>query len=241
MTKKNALIVGGSSGLGLELAKLLQPEFNIIITGRRDPQISGMAFHTLELGDGDLSATLDKFTAQMPTIDTLIIAAGFYQEGQLKNLGDADIHKMMNVGLTAPLLLLQRLLKKQPRLEQVVFITSTSQFTPRLLESVYTAAKAGLAMLAESLAEDPAIGKVLVAAPAGMNTRFWENAPRPAGTSMLDAAWVAQQVMEQMQLTTHYRNVRILRDPSRVELFSERKAPTDQTQQILKLMSEAGK
>lgn len=239
MTKKNALIVGGSSGLGLEIAKLLHPEFDVIVTGRRDPQQEDIAFHKLELGNGD-PKTLDDFVAKLPVIDTLIVAAGFYQENRLRDLSDADITQMVNVGLTAPMLLLQRVLKRQPKLPRLVIITSTSQFTPRLLEPAYTAVKAGVAMLAESLAEDPAIGKVLVAAPAGMNTRFWEHSPCPAGI-MLDPAWVAGQIMEQLQLTTYYRNVRILRGPARVELFNERQAPTEQTQQIVAMLTDAGK
>jgi NAD(P)-dependent dehydrogenase (short-subunit alcohol dehydrogenase family) len=54
---QNALIVGGSSGLGLELAKILSPEYGVIVTGRRDPEEAGIVFYELELGDGSLSRT----------------------------------------------------------------------------------------------------------------------------------------------------------------------------------------
>ena len=221
MKKQTALIVGGSSGLGLELGHLLSESHQVFVTGRRDPKQKDATFVPLELGGGNLAENLDKLIGNLPNIDLLVYAAGFYQEGKIDELSDDDIRKMENVGLLAPVLLVQRIIKKQDSLAGLVAITSTSQWTPRLLESPYTAVKAGLAMFANSLSLDPRIGKVLVAGPAGMATRFWENNPRDT-SKMLDPKWVAKQILELYEENFKYEFARIMRDPPRVEVVETR-------------------
>ena len=220
--KLNTLIIGGSSGLGLELALKLAPNYEVTVTGRRDPKNEHVTFRTLDLSArSQFSDDLDTFVTQLPQIDLLIYAAGFYQEGDISHVSDEDIANMTNVGLMAPAMLLQRLLKKQDKLSGFIAITSTSQWTPRPLEPVYTAVKAGLAMLANSVSCDERVGKVLVAGPAGMNTRFWENNPRDLST-MLDPTWVAQQVLDQYSGNFNYKFARIMRGPARVEIVETR-------------------
>ena len=167
-----ALIIGGSSGLGFELAKILATDYEVYISGRRDPESTEAWFFELELDSDSLGEKLDKVLEDLPSIDLLVYAAGFYQEGTISDLSDADIEKMYRIGLQAPAMLLSRILRNQDELPGFIAITSTSQWTPRLLEPMYTATKAGLGMLACSVSKDPRVGKVLVAggadgAPAG--------------------------------------------------------------------------
>lgn len=221
MEKRTALIVGGSSGLGLELGRLLSETHQVFVTGRRDPKQNNLNFVALELGSDNLTENLDKFVAELPNVDLLVYAAGFYQEGKIDDLTDDDIRKMENVGLLAPVFLVRRIIKKQDRLAGFIAITSTSQWTPRLLESMYAAVKAGLAMFANSLSLDSRIGKVLVAGPAGMATRFWENNPRDM-SKMLDPKWVAEQILKLYKGDLKYQFARIMRDPPRVEIVETR-------------------
>lgn len=214
-------VIGGSSGLGLELAHLLEEDYETFVTGRHDPNQDHINFITLELGTGDIAGNLEKCIAALPNIDLLIYAAGFYQEGKIDELTDEAIGSMENVGLHAPALLIQRLLKKQKALNGFIAITSTSQWTPRLLEPMYTAVKAGLAMFANSLSLDPRVGKVLVAGPAGMKTRFWDNNTRDTST-MLDPKWVAEEVFKLYKGDFKYKFARIMRDPPRVEVVETR-------------------
>lgn len=221
MAKPTALVIGGSSGLGLELGKLLSKSHTVFASGRRDPKQSDLNFVSLELGPNSLPENLDKFIAGLPNIDLLAYAAGFYQEGKIDDLTDDDIRRMESVGLLAPALLVHRIIKKQGGLAGFIAITSTSQWTPRLLEPIYTAVKAGLAMLANSLSLDPRIGKVLVAGPAGMATRFWENSPRDM-SQMLDPKWVAEQILKLYDDNFEYKFARIMREPPRVEIVETR-------------------
>ncbi len=213
-----ALIVGGTSGLGLELAKKLQSSYTVHITGRHDPVVVGLLYHQLDLSlTPNFFSDIEALVSSLPTIDLFVYAAGFYQEGTISDLSDIDMLTMQSVGLTAPMFLLNRVLKKQNELSEFIAITSTSQWTPRKLEPVYTAVKAGLGMLAHSLSEDERVHKVLVAGPAGMDSAFWKNAPRDT-TTFLKPEWVAEQVLLARQEGYRYKFIKIMREPQRVEV-----------------------
>jgi NAD(P)-dependent dehydrogenase (short-subunit alcohol dehydrogenase family) len=221
-----ALVVGGSFGLGLEISRGLQSHgAKVFVTGRRFDSIpENITPIKLDITGNlrGLECNLDVLLQDLPRIDLLVYAAGFYESGTIGELSDAHIAKMINVGLTAPALLLQRLLKKQDRLEGLIMVTSTSQWIARQREPVYTAVKAGSAMLAQSLSLDPKVGKVLVAGPAGMNTGFWLGAGREDLKSLLSPEWVAQEILSLWEETYDYRLARILRDPARVEVVENR-------------------
>ncbi|MBM3208911.1 SDR family oxidoreductase [Candidatus Shapirobacteria bacterium] len=230
MAKENEhntiLIFGGSSGLGLELGKLLATRDNTVyVTGRREPKDQPLRFVYLDVDQytDQLSEKIDKALSNIQgSLDLLVLAAGFYQEGTISQLSDADIRKMINVGLTAPIVILNKVLNRQERLPGVIAITSTSQWTPRTYEPVYTAVKAGLGMLANSVSLDPQVGKVLVAGPAGMKTNFWLNTEKDT-TTMLDPRWVAERIIElYSDGAFKYKYARILREPPRVEMVEER-------------------
>ncbi len=76
-------------------------------------------------------------------------------------------------------------------------------------------------MLSNSVSFDERVGKVLVAGPAGMNTRFWEKNPRDM-SNMLDPKWVAEQILDQYSGNFKYKFARILRGPARVEVVETR-------------------
>lgn len=222
-----ALIAGGTSGLGLEMARLLRSEnnFKVYVTGRREPvdkQLSFVYFN-IDSQTDQLPRRIDKVLSGLPEqIDLFVCAMGFYQEGSMKQFSDEDILKMMNVGLVAPTLILSRILNRQGQLPGFIAITSTSQWTPRIYEPVYTTVKAGLGMLANSLSLDPQVGKVLVVGPAGMKTNFWADIERDT-SKMLEPTWVAEQICQlYFGDNFKYKCARILREPSRVEVVEKR-------------------
>ena len=89
MLKKNILIVGGSSGLGLELTKAyLALGATVFITGRKDPKLEGARFYYLAIEESveKLIDDINSLLTNFDKINTLIYAAGFYQEGQLDSI-----------------------------------------------------------------------------------------------------------------------------------------------------------
>src|SRR3989344_1209514 len=208
---KNVLIVGGTSGLGLELAlKFFGAGHRVVVTGRRNVRDKTFSFNvpsegckTIHAEYLNLAFTGDSIGRVIFTnfgqdgVDILVYAAGFYQECTMSELTETDIDEMLFVGLPSPALFLRYILKHQEKLPGFIAITSTSQWTPRLKEPIYNAVKGGLFMLASSVSLDERVGKVLVAAPAGMNTAFWRNKSREDFdfSTLLDPKWVAEKVI----------------------------------------------
>ncbi len=215
------LVVGGTSGLGLEIAReFAERDRAVIVTGRRDPKVEFAEFRRLELSKSGLPRRIGNFVMKLPEIDSLVYAAGYYQRGRITELEDHDIQEMLRVGGEAPTLLLRHLLLKQGGLDQLVMITSTSQWTVREEEPVYNFVKSGEAMFSRALALDTKtpINRVLIAAPAGMQTPFWEGTDHPEYDKMNDPAWVAKTIVDVAipQKRTPWE-IHILRDPPRVE------------------------
>lgn len=221
----NCLIIGGTSGLGLSLAKKLAKDYEVHVTGRRKLTDSSLHVHPLDLSDSSgLDGRISKLVAELPNIDLLIYAAGYFQDGTVTDLSVEQVDEMLNVGLVAAIYVSREILRKQDSLPEFVAITSTSQWTPRLKEPVYTAVKSGLGAYANSLSLDPRVGKVLVAGPAGMATNFWEGtAKKEHNTSlMLDPDWVADAIQDLREGQFSYKFARILREPARVEVQETR-------------------
>jgi NAD(P)-dependent dehydrogenase (short-subunit alcohol dehydrogenase family) len=219
-----ALVVGGTSGIGLELARLLKSNHEtVIITGRTDPKEEGMRFVPITIGPHQNFTARMIWLIQDYSFDTVIYNPGFYQESRISSLTDEQILDMAYVGFLGAAMLMQRILKQQENLPYFAAVTSTSQLRPRELEPIYTAVKAGLGMLANSLSLDKRIGRTLVAAPAATKTNFWKDTGKDT-SEMLDASWVADQIFDCLFHKKPYRYMHalILRDPPRVQIEETR-------------------
>jgi NAD(P)-dependent dehydrogenase (short-subunit alcohol dehydrogenase family) len=214
---KNILTVGGSSGLGLELAKRhLDLGFTNFVTGRSNPHAEGINFTPLAISSDihELRSDIAKLIESLPVIDTLIYSPGFYQEGHITELTEDEILLSINVNLVAAALLIRQLLLKSEKQLKIIGITSSSEYTPREKEPLYTATKAGLGMLLHSISFDPNVSKVLRIAPSGMNTPFW-NDPK---AGFLDPEWVADETMKLSSGDFSYKYAKITKDPPAVSI-----------------------
>ena len=206
--------------MGLELARhYVSDGHTVCITGRQNPELQGAQFEHFDISANSvqLVSDIDKLLNQFQGINTLIYSAGFRQRGHIDELTDAGILQMINSGLSAPTLLVQRLKNKLESPLKVMLITSKSQYEAQEHEPVYCAVKAGLAMFGESLVQDMAIGKVLIAAPSGINTPFWNGSDEDT-SSMLDAKWVSDKIVELSSGSFKYKYAKILRNPARVDI-----------------------
>ncbi len=226
----NVLIVGGSSGLGLEIGKLLLKSGATVCVTGRSPRFIPQEFQFMRLDITDdlgmLARELDDKLVQLAPTDLLVYAAGFFERGRIAELLDTHIVRMINVGLTAPAFILRRIIRRQESLEGFIAVTSTSQWIPREWEPVYAAVKAGLAMFAQSVSLDRRVKKTLVVGPAGMNTNFWTNAGRDDTHTLLHPRLVGEQILRLWNGNYTYRLARILRDPTpeskRVQILETR-------------------
>lgn len=204
--------------MGLELARQMSGQVDVIITGRTDPNVDFAKFQNLELTGHELPKRIGEFVAGLPEIDLCVYAAGFAQEGSLTDLADDKIEAMLDVGARSLIYVTRELLKKQGHLDELAVITSSSQYTPRPLEAVYNFVKSGEALFSSALAEDSRVGKVLVAAPSGMRTAFWRDRPDKDTSGYLDPEWVAGQIGAALRGEYRYKEIRLQRgDPPTIE------------------------
>lgn len=219
----NTLIVGGTSGLGLEIAKgFSELGGDVYVTGRRELEEPGLHYERFDLSEPNLPQRVGELVMKLPEISTLVYAAGYFQEGRLTDLSEEQIEEMIGVGGRGLIYFTRALLDKQGKLDELITITSTSQWTPRKLEPIYNFAKAGAAHFSNAMAEDGRVEKVLVAGPAGMNTAFWEGIERDDFDKMLDPTWVAGEVIKLREDDYKYRFAKIMREPARVEVVETR-------------------
>ncbi len=216
------LIIGGTSGLGLEIAKHMSSVGeDVIVAGRHDPEVSSLEYRHLDLAGGDLPQRMGRFVAELPPIKSLVYAAGFFQEGHMTELSDEDVDAMVDVGGRGLIFSVKKLLQEQGDLGELVTVTSTSQWVPRELEPVYNFVKAGAAHLSHGLSLDPRIDRTLVVGTSGMDTEFWCGTDRDT-SSMMSAEWVAERIMDLRRLNAGYTFAKILGAidglPRRVEI-----------------------
>ncbi len=223
MKTPSVLVIGGTSGLGLALALSFQKEGgNVFIAGRHNPKRQGLTYIKINIDSNSekISTGLDSIIKATQPIGTLIYAAGFFEEGPIVKLSDRHIKTMLNIGLLIPAMLISKILRKQKKIKNLILITSTSQWIPRPKEPVYAATKAALAMLGNSISLDGSVDKTLIIGPGAMKTTFWKKGRREG--NLLDPRWIAKTTSDLHKKDFSYKLVRILRNPTRIQIIKKR-------------------
>ena len=167
--RQTALITGASSGIGLDLAKLMAPNFNLIITARNQGDLESIA-RELETAHGNQVHVIpgDLAKADAPQqlfseierrslqVDVLVNNAGFGSYGAFAESGPQTDLDMIQVNITAltslaKLALPGMLARKRGR---IMNVASTAGFQPGLLMAVYYATKAYVIMFSEAIANE---------------------------------------------------------------------------------------
>jgi short-subunit dehydrogenase len=163
---RTALVTGASGGLGTHLARRLAREgMNVAVSGRREDALETVAAELSELGvktlavPADLSnlsatdALIDNVEAALGTIDVLVNNAGVESVGAFTSYTREELTSMVDVNLTAPLLLTHRLTPGMLGRGRghVVFIASMAGKVGPAFNEPYAATKAGLVGLTQSL------------------------------------------------------------------------------------------
>ena len=161
----NAVITGGSSGIGLAIAKPLAAEgMNVHLLGRSQTKLdkaveslsdlNGDAFsYSFDLtNDGELERFCSDLKEELGQLELLVHSAGTVKLGPVRELSVTSLDEQYRLNLRAPYALTQHLL---PLLEkakgQIVFINSGAGLNANATWSQYAATKHGLKALADSL------------------------------------------------------------------------------------------
>ena len=165
MSKKNILITGGASGIGLGMAQHLGNLGHDIIIADINLAQARLAVDKLkQQGIGALAIELDvtnfKDVADLPnsiyplTVDVLINNAGVQHVSKLEDFPPEKWQRLINIMLVAPALLSQAVLPnmRKQNYGRIINIGSVHSVVASPFKSAYVAAKHGLLGFAKTLA-----------------------------------------------------------------------------------------
>ena len=163
---KNVILTGSTGGIGSSIASLLEQSGYSVIAIRSRLE----DFESLEKEVKSILAEHD--------VDVLINCAGFGLFKPHEEISTTDIRKMIDVNLTAPLILTGLTLRslKESR-GNIINITSIEATRYSRFSALYTATKTGLRAFSLSLLEEVRKAGVKVTAinPDITNTAFFDN------------------------------------------------------------------
>lgn len=249
LDKKTVLITGGTSGIGLELARQLQQRGNTVIVTGRDQQkldatassIAGIHVLKSDVSDPEAIAALHATVlARFPTLDVLVNNAGIMRNLNLNRERDlTDVTREIEINLSGPIRMIQRFL---PHLKTrdgalIVNVSSGLAFIPLPLSPVYCATKAAIHSFTQSLRVqlDGTSVTVVELAPPGVETPLFrgEFAEEVKGQKAMDVKVLVDRAIVGIQAG----KLEIRPGLSNVLKVMSRAAP----QLMFKQMSKVGK
>ncbi|WP_236791208.1 SDR family oxidoreductase [Amycolatopsis sp. GM8] len=205
-----AVVTGASSGIGAATALALhEAGARLVLHGRDTERLAALAERTGgAVVTGDLAditaipALAEEILGRFGEVDVLVNNAGIGWAGPFGEMTAADVRRVIDVNLTAPIELTRALLpalRTRPA-ARVVFVTSIAGRTAVAGESVYSSVKAGVDAFADSLRFELAgtAVKIGVVVPGVVDTEFFarrgraydRKSPKPIPAERVAAAVV---------------------------------------------------
>ena len=194
---KTILVTGASSGIGkaaaIECSKL---GAKIIVTARNEIRLSQTLQelegegHQMVFCDLNNEADIDKMVSDLPEVQGLINNAGFTKILPVQFINADDINSILQVNTVAPMLLLQKLLKKKKLKKgaSVVFTSSMAGLGNTTVgNSMYSASKGAISAFIKCVALELAPKSIRVNAVC----------PAMVDTGILDSGTVSKEQLEE--------------------------------------------
>ena len=202
--KKTNLIVGGSKGLGKELARQFAKEnISLTIVARTKELLDSLADElgntTVIVGDITKPETIQKINQEFQKgIDVLINNAGVIDIQNFENVDEETIDELITTNLTAPIKIARfaylQMLKKKSGL--IININSTSGLKGKLQQTIYCGTKWGLKGFTDALREEAKYNNIKVFAihPGGMKTNLFDKCEKST-ENMMEPDHVAKIIL----------------------------------------------
>ncbi len=155
-----ALITGASNGIGLEIARVLAPDHDLVLVARNAAKLESLAEElggarviTADLADPQAVA---KIRAEVPDVDVLVNNAGVGDFGPFAEADEDKTLAMIQLNITSLTALTRAYLPGMLARGsgRVMNVASTASFQPGPLMAVYYATKAYVLSFTEAIAEE---------------------------------------------------------------------------------------
>ena len=194
---KTILVTGASSGIGrasaIECSKL---GASVIITARNENRLSNTLQelegngHQMIICDLSNEADIDNLVSEVPEIQGLINNAGFTKTLPVQFVNSEDLSSILQVNTVAPLILLQKLLKKK-KLKKGASVVFTGSMAGLGFSSVgnsmYSASKGAVSAFVRCAAKELAVKGIRVNAVC----------PAMVDTGILDSGTISKEQLEE--------------------------------------------
>jgi NAD(P)-dependent dehydrogenase (short-subunit alcohol dehydrogenase family) len=167
LNSRTAVVIGGTSGIGLALAKgLAMAGANVVPSGRRRELVESVAGDIRKAGRGSLALTCDvgdrsslqallsAVCAEFGKVDILVNCAGITQRTPILDMNESDWNTILETNLNGTLRACQvfgrHMIERQ--YGRIINIASLSSFLAIYEVAAYSASKAAVASLTKSLA-----------------------------------------------------------------------------------------
>ena len=167
LTNKTAVVIGGTSGIGLALVRgLAQAGANVVPTGRRDEQVRAAAAEVVALGrrslaetcdvtdNGSIEGLLESTCSEFGSVEILVNCAGRTKRMPTLDFPEAEWKTILETNLYGTLracrVFGRHMLRK--RYGRIINVGSLSSFVGLFEVAAYGASKSAVASLTKTLA-----------------------------------------------------------------------------------------
>ena len=149
--KSVAVVTGGSSGMGLAIARKLWEQGMDVAVFDIQPPPEPLPYYQVDIRrDREIRAAAE----QLPRVDVLVNNAGVYFERYLEDTTDEEIDRMVDINVKGTCRVTRDLLPKLLESRgSIVTVASCLGLVPELTSPLYCTTKAGLVMLTKCLAQ----------------------------------------------------------------------------------------
>lgn len=173
---KVAVVVGGTKGIGFEIAQAYAQEGATVVVSSRSQENVDAAVEKLQPAGtvagiacdishpDNVDALIAKVVEDHGTIDVMLVAAGIYPSTPFDKISLDELQHIMNVNLIGPFLCAQGAAKHmiEQKSGRIIFLTSGQGLRGVPLMAHYSATKGGLIALARATAAELGIYGITV-------------------------------------------------------------------------------
>lgn len=151
--KRLIVVIGGSSGIGLSVCKILKNEYEVINMSRRS--IDDVNNIYLDVANPDSVKNAFKILVDNYNIPYAIIyCSGFVKPQKIFEIDDFIFDKTIKTNLYGAFYCTKEFLKYNNKDGKIIYISSTAGTRPQTGWSAYSASKAGLINFALTMSEE---------------------------------------------------------------------------------------